>query len=629
MKRNSQVSGVPFRETAWAACIFSLTFLIVFVFARHTFGTEYNSYDDEGYVLMSVKHYLSGEHLYTQVFTQYGPFYYLVEGALFRVLHLPVTHDSGRLLTLMFWLLSSAGFTYFVYRVSGNALLAAAAGIRGTMLEMVLAAEPNHPQQLVLPLLVLACCVALTPTPAAFAILAALGAALVLTKINIGVFYLVALFGTMACGLPKGATRKIALGLCGAYLLFFPPLLLHRDLSWARWYCVVAVIGGLSTLMVGVMTAPELKEPRRTWLYAVAGGIVATVLIVGATTMQGISLSTLFRGVVLDPLSHNGRFLVPAAVSRQDAFVTILITAAIAILYKLRRQTETYAIALSSLRFIAGCAGILVLFHSGEMHPRLIAALPIALLPPAKGQWQAKDFFPRLFVALLSATQILQPYPVAGSQCAIAAAPLVLWSFVCFSDGVDGLAEPVRKRTGGFRGSLSLSSVLGGLVFVLVAPRMLSGGVWKLRFQNPPSALRGSQSMHLREEQESTYVPIANEISANCDVLFSMPGMYSFNFWSGVPTPNGFNHNAWVTHFSLEQQRPILAALRANPRSCVLYSPTILMDWQSTHQDVEASPLATYIVNDMPVAYQRQDYQIRINAGRRSPWVETDPKSHL
>jgi hypothetical protein len=627
MDRAGRVSVDSLKRISWAACIFSLVLLTVFLFARHTLGGQYANYDDEGYVLLSLKHYLSGEHLYTQVFSQYGPFYYLAEGTLFRILHLPVTHDSGRLLTLMLWLLSSAGFMYFVYKLSGNALLAGAAGTLGTWLEAVLANEPNHPQQVVLPMLVLACCAALTPTPSAFAVLAALGVGLVFTKINIGVFYLVALFGTLACGLPKGALRRTAIGLCGIYLLLFPPLLMHRDFSWARWYCLVTVICGLSSLTAGVATSPEMRKSRRAWLYAVAGGIGAAVVIVGVTMMQGVSAGTLFRGVVLDPLRHSGRFVIPALVMRKDAFVAILITATIVAVYKLRRRPETYAMTLCSLRFLLGSWGIFLLFHSGAVHPTLVAALPIALLPPASGRWEPKDYFPRMFVTLLSATQLLQPYPVAGSQCSIAAAPLLLWCFICFHDGIEGgLAELVRRRTGGFHGDLSLVSVLGGLVLAVVAVQMLSRPVLRQRFANPPSILRGSQSLHLPEEEESVYVPIATEISANCDVLFSLPGMGSFNFWSEVPSPNGFNHNAWVTHFSLEEQRSILATLQANRKSCVLYNPEILLFWQTTPRDVEASPLATYIVNDMPMVYQRQNYQIRVNPNRQSPWVEADPR---
>jgi hypothetical protein len=53
-------------------------------------------YDDEGYFLLMVKHYLDGGHLYTEVISQYGPFYTFAQTTFFRLLQLAVTHDAGR-----------------------------------------------------------------------------------------------------------------------------------------------------------------------------------------------------------------------------------------------------------------------------------------------------------------------------------------------------------------------------------------------------------------------------------------------------------------------------------------------------------------------------------------------------
>src|SRR5262245_59667758 len=46
--------------------------------------TVFEKYDDEGYLLLSLKHYLNGGHLYTDVFAQYGPFYYFAQWMFFQ-----------------------------------------------------------------------------------------------------------------------------------------------------------------------------------------------------------------------------------------------------------------------------------------------------------------------------------------------------------------------------------------------------------------------------------------------------------------------------------------------------------------------------------------------------------------
>ena len=64
-------------------------------------GVQFSSWDDEGYMLLSLKHYLAGGHLYTQVFTEYGPVFFWIQSSLFHIFHQQVTHDAGRRITLL------------------------------------------------------------------------------------------------------------------------------------------------------------------------------------------------------------------------------------------------------------------------------------------------------------------------------------------------------------------------------------------------------------------------------------------------------------------------------------------------------------------------------------------------
>jgi hypothetical protein len=111
-------------------------------------------------------------------------------------------------------------------------------------------------------------------------------------------------------------------------------------------------------------------------------------------------------------------------------------------------------------------------------------------------------------------------------------------------------------------------------------------------------------------------------------MLFTMPGMGSLNFWSGVAPPNGYNHNGWMRSFSLLQQEQILHILWANPRSCAVYNEDLAHFWGSTNQDLDKLPLARYIIYDMRKVYEKNGYEIRVHPQRNSPWVDvTDPKS--
>ena len=54
-------------------------------------------------MLWSVRQFCEGKPLYTEVFSQYGPLFYLGYRALQAVTGLIFNHDTGRMLTLFYW----------------------------------------------------------------------------------------------------------------------------------------------------------------------------------------------------------------------------------------------------------------------------------------------------------------------------------------------------------------------------------------------------------------------------------------------------------------------------------------------------------------------------------------------
>ena len=254
--------------TIFRASIAISVFLVGLAFGRYTLATTFRPYDDEGYFLLMIKHYLDRGHLYTEVFSQYGPFYTFVQKTLFRLLQLPVTHDAGRQVTLICWLSSAVLAGYFIYKLSKNVVLASAAGLASMSLARVLADEPGHPQQVILPIMMIACCVSISDGPISLLLLGALGAALVFTKINVGIFYFAAVGLTLICRFPAGRIRTIGTGLLLFYAFFGPVILMHRDVrGWALRYCLVAILCGASTFLAALLTAPPAPKPLRTALY--------------------------------------------------------------------------------------------------------------------------------------------------------------------------------------------------------------------------------------------------------------------------------------------------------------------------------------------------------------------------
>ena len=608
--------------SAMRAAVLIAACLIAFLFAKHDFATNYQPYDDEGYMLLSINNYLSGGHLYTDVYSEYGPFNFLAESALFRMLAQPVNHDSGRLVAFILLMISAILAGYFAYRIFGSHVLAAAAGLAVIYFCHVMSSEPGHPQQLILPLFMLACCVSVLrwSPPVKFVVLGVIGAALSLIKINVGVFYFAALACTLICGFTGGVIRKIGTALLLVYAVAGPLVLMRAHLgSWAADYALMAVFCTFTTFYIASVTVPVSVPSWRNILYATGGALAAGVLIVAATLSQGMSPQVFLEGVLWDPLKHPSVFTIPLQISKAKTFEGLVVSAGLIwLFYWWRRRGNAADDRIDALKCMAGLCALASLIGGVWKLPSVVAFLPILLFPVEGMAWEAGELLPRLFVTTLAVTQFLQPYPVAGSHLAISATPVALWGFLCIHDGAAGLARLLSPRIN----RAAVGQAMGWtLVFAVVLLMWRLGGV-SIEYQFPASRLAGAASLHLKPEVEDRFEYLVDNVRANCDFLFSMPLLGSLNFWSGVPPANGLNLPGWTRAFSPAQQQQILDRFQADPRGCAIYNQKYTEFRGTTVQDLSTIPLARYILYEMKQVVERDGYQIRVTPSRRSPWIK-------
>ncbi len=604
-----------------AAIGFSVA-LIGFYYAQYFLSTKFELYDDEGYFLIALAHYLKQGHLYTETYSQYGPFYFYFQEIVFRLLGLSVTHDSGRFVTLLCLMASGLFAGIFIYKLSRSLLLGSAAVLAYIKVGSAIAAEPGHPQQVILILLTLSTCISLWAgadrEAAGLFLLGAVGAALVFTKINVGAFYFVALAQTLVCVLPPGRLRTVGVGCTLGCAVLAPVLLMHSHfLDWARGYCLLAVVSCGATFAWSSLLRPDPPIPLRRTLYAAAGAASVTVLIVIATMLQGMSLSTLVQGVLLEPAKLPDTFAHPLMIRMDQLFSAAVVVSCISLIAFCRDRLANHS-SIGALRCVIGLIAVFLL-ESWAL-PWVMPFLPLAVIPVTNRTWRLTDLLTRVFITSLAATQFLQAYPVAGAQLSVASAPVLLWAFVLIVDGIEEFHEAFGSRRL-LENALSVVIVL--VTFLFMSPAWLSSDSSRY----PASTLRGSTSLHLRPELEQRFLFLSNNISANCNTLFTMPGMGSFNFWSGVPAPDGSNATAWIKLFSPGRQKKILNLLQSNPGACVVYNKELVRSWQVTPEDVAKSPLASYIADDMPKVAESGAYEVRINPERNAPWIKVGSDS--
>ena len=615
-----------FRVSRLWTAVAMLLALVGALFATVPLLTNFEPYDDEGYMLLSLAHYINEGHLYTQTHSLYGPFYYYAQGVFFQLLHLPLNHETGRLVTLIYWVASTLLATFFVYRYSKSTFLACAAGLCAMLAGMVLTQEPCHPQQLVLLLWMFAACLALPPLSGQnyfrlFA-LGCVGSALVFTKVNVGVFYMAGLAQALVCLLPSGRIRSIGIGVMLIYAATAPWLLMHGSFNHGnfRSYCALATVGGVVTFACGALVRPYTRLPIGAALWSGAGLLAGTMLIIGATALQGMPMSSLIWGVFLNPLHMPDTFSAPLSISSLDFLFASFLTAGVVGLIR-SGDHVVKSQWFNVLKCAAGIGSVLLLPLPHKIQ-WIVPLLPLTLIPAPHWERDSEGLFSRLFVTYMAVTQFLVPYPVAGSQKAIAAAPMILWAFICIVDGIVALRTSSIRSFEDSGSGLRLDAMIGGAILVV----SFAGASIVLSAESLPPAstgLRGAAWLHLPVELATRFESIARSVRKNCRILFTMPGMGSFNFWSGVPTPNGWNLNTWITGISSEKQGEILSIIKDDSQACAIVNRNVLRFFHLDEERVVATlPLAHYLMIDMPSVTKFGPYEIHVHPYRSSPWLQ-------
>lgn len=337
-------------------------------YVYYTIFSRFQGYDDEGFILISLKAFFQGKPLYDEIYSSFQPGFYVLHWLLFKTCGAPLCHDSIRLLTLVLWLAGAALNGLIAYRLGSSALLALLVSVVSTRCFEPFANEPGHPQALAYVLVatvVLLFTFADSLRPRSFALaIGGLVGLILLIKINVGLFILLPV-GLMLAGCQGKKTSfglKIAAGLL---MMGLPVVLLRAQLSakgspvWnlclvellalvllgaqaVRWRGLVPVVAialvgcaaglvemnsvsvaapavfsaGLltlsicSALLMCLADAGDLKSKGGGWVWALSGGGVVVLSITLITLLRGTSLHGLADGLFWWPAKVSTSFLI-------------------------------------------------------------------------------------------------------------------------------------------------------------------------------------------------------------------------------------------------------------------------------------------------------------------------------
>lgn len=541
--------------------------------------TRFMIYDDEGYVLWSVRGFCEGSPLYTEVYSQYGPLFFLFYRTLHAMTGVVFDNDTARLLNLGYWL----GAAILAGVVAQGLARRLAAGLVATALTFLTLVnnvnEPFHPGAL-LALLV--------------AVAGALGARLIgtdreqhlgwavtllataacLIKINVGAFLFAALgswLGLDSRGSP--ALRRLALGAITGGVVAAPLVLMREHMGQAQIQqsALVFICGGLALLI-------ERRQDRlglfkiTDWARAAGAGLALGGAIVAGIHLLGTQIADLLDGILLGPLRHPGVYTFPP-----DFPIFAVLLAPISLLgaHRLTQNAATERsqriLALAKLgagaALFAQCATALDQTPLDRFAYYFGPALVWILSAPLGEEPQSTTRRAR-WIGWIFIWQTLQAFPVAGSQVAWGSfwvVPLLVYAWFQASDYLARTRLAPRLIAAG----------VAGIGTTLALALCLRYGFRCLR-DSAPLDLPGARWIRPPPESTATIRVITRNLQLHARTVFSLPGMCSLNIWSEKPTPTQANATHWFSLLNEAQQAEIAERLDADPTALVVLQRDLL-----------------------------------------------------
>jgi hypothetical protein len=630
------------RSPEGTVVIYALVAIAATVAAYFYLFTQFAPYDDEGTVLVTLKAFVQGETLYRDVYTPFGPFYYELFGGLFSLSGRAVTTDASRTIVMAIWVGSSFLFGLAVQRLTRRVSLGVTAMLVAFTVIFILSQEPMHAQVLAVGLLaVFTAIVAGCDTRRALlvgGVCGALLAALVLTKINLGIYAVAAVFFAAVLAVePLHRRRWLRWPVIVAFLAL-PFVATGRDLSneLVRNLAAIELLAAIAVAVAAwtVRQQPVAEEDDRAgtmrWLLGAAAGFaVAFAAILGAIFLTGSTPADVYDGVVTQALRIRDVNPAPIGITGASIDWAIAAIAAAAAVSWLRSRGDAGSRLWSGALRAAG--GLAIWFSIAQMSPLSLGPAPgnpdalamvlawIAVVPPAGAAESAQKRFVRVLLPALAVAEVLQTYPVAGSQMRIAAVTFVAVGGICLGDAFAEL-----RAWSAARGPQSLErfgAVAAVAIVALGAKFALDGivqpTVARVITYNEERALPfpGATSLRLPVAEAESYERVVELLHRyRCTTFIGYANVDSLYLWSQIDPPQPSAPSAWMLALDEGEQQRILREMRATPRPCVVRNEGVAGGWLAGRPRPE-TPLVDYVFNDFDVVETTGPFEFMLPKG--------------
>lgn len=613
------------------------SFLAIFILTQISsyfiIFSKFAPHDDEGFLLISIKEFISGNPLYDSTFTQYGPFYYFIQQILYDILKIPLNHNHTRLVTIGLWAISTTLITIYSYKMTKSYCLAFLTYIVTWNHLQVLGQEPSHPQELTVTLTSLILLLALIKNEnwrnIAIAIIAT---ALLFTKINLGIFLFAAIFVVIYSLPAKTKFLSISKKLLYLSICLLPVILMRQKLndSLIQNFCFIITLG-LAPILHYLYYKPIQWSNRSTishLIYLTATSILSALLILAYVILNGSTLKALFNGVIVQPMKFPEAFSM--LLNSQPASILVAGLGIILYSYYIKSsETEKYPkwiyyakTLLAILLFIWSFFNLTGVFYQNQIE-KILNYTPtflwLTLITEKNEESEKTDqnvYFSRLLLAVVGYLQLLIVFPVAGSQRSIATLLLVPTIAINISDSLPTLRDDFlmlwQKKSFKLTTIIFLISIF--LYITAQLPKITFP--WTTYYSNVSINFSGADRIRLSEEQNAIYQWIIRNLSNNSDTFIASPGFPSFYFWAQKDTPSTITQNCWPAFLDANQQQQIIDKLYSYNSVCAIKNDYWRDFWLQNKLAI-GQPLVDYIDNEFKVLGQLENYQFCVKKERQ------------
>jgi hypothetical protein len=571
----------------------------------------FESYDDEGFFLMTTRHILDGYRLYDEVVTFYGPFYYFARWLLHTALGVSNTNDVQRLFMVAFQACTAVLYGIVTWRATGRVALGMVAALLAAP-HVARCQNPGHPEILCSMLVAALPLIGDVARPGrAVAAMSGLGlacAALFLTKINVGVYAtLGVLVAATARRAPDRRVAIVGMGMATAAVAL-PLVMLRHDLStrWGQIYLAIILLPTLAYLVVARRRAGAVNWGSLMAFSAAFAGFV--LLLLAFTWMRGSTLRGLIHSTVVVPqrlisILKRAPIVSPAGAAWSLASLCLAL-AYMAGRSGYRRLMQASVASILSLKALALSIGFAVAVTHGTNISRVgitssllnfgPGLLWMLLACPLPGRRGASLLRPILVATTLIG--LLVPFPIPGTQVFTTTLPFVPATIIGLGDLLDAAERSTAMRW--VKPALRwVPLVMWLCLFGIFAQQTLRVSQFYRRPGAIQTKLAGMARLRLEEQKSATYRWLTTNLARYADRCLCTVGTPSIHAWSGVNPPNQLVVPNNLRVFDEAQLRSLTEAIEIFPRfvlirhlKCFYYAPfddtkdaTPTLRWFDTH----------------------------------------------